>query len=270
MTNTIAISIITPCYNHGKYLLEAVHSIREYNWSVPIEHIIVNDGSIDEETIHVLEVIKQQGGIVIEQKNAGPSTARNTGIKASTGKYILPVDSDNTIIPTVFEMAYHIMESDSTISVVYTDAQYIGEKSGTWKVGELNKLRLLNRNQVDNCALIRRDDLIQLGGYDEGMPFKGNEDWELWLKMLFNDKKFYYLEEVGYNYRVLHNSLSNTESGPNHVVNKRYLVNKYQPYYATYAIQALEKVLQYEKKQKHIQENKLKSILKILLNKPVL
>jgi glycosyltransferase involved in cell wall biosynthesis len=264
-----AISIITPCYNHGKYIKETVSSIQEYEWKIPVEHIIINDGSTDEETTSVLKDLKQQGLIIIDQKNGGPSSARNTGIKAAKGKYILPVDSDNKIYPAVFEKAYNLMEQDSNLSVVYTDVQHIGERTGIGKVGKLNELSLLNRNQLDTCALIRKDDLVELGGYDEDIPFRGNEDWELWLKMMFNKKQFYYLEEVGFQYRTLSNSLSRTDSGPNHQINKEYIVAKHQASYAAYAIKAVEKINQYEKRQQYISRNKVKNIVKLLLNKPL-
>ncbi|WP_347159309.1 glycosyltransferase family 2 protein [Pontibacter chitinilyticus] len=264
------ISIITPCFNHGKYIQETVDSIRNYNWKIPIEHIIVNDGSTDSGTLNELNKLKRQDIIVIDQKNGGPSAARNTGIKAARGKYILPVDADNKIFPSVFEKAYDLLEQDSTLSVVYTDVEHIGEKEGVWKVGKLKELSLLNRNQIDTCALIKKGDLIEVGGYDEDIPFRGNEDWELWLRMMFNNKKFYYLEEVGFQYRTLSNSLSRTDSGPNHAVNKDYIVAKHQAAYAAYALKAIEKLTQYEKRQQYIRENRIRNIVKILFNKPIL
>lgn len=95
MYNTPIVSVIIPCYNYGKYIEQAIQSILEQsykNWEI----IVVDDGSDDEYTIEKLEELKKKYA-VIKIDRSGPAVARNVGIEAAKGKFILPLDSDDTI-----------------------------------------------------------------------------------------------------------------------------------------------------------------------------
>lgn len=95
MYNTPIVSVIIPCYNYGKYIEQAIQSILEQsykNWEI----IVVDDGSDDEYTIEKLEELKKEYA-VIKIDRSGPAVARNVGIEAAKGKFILPLDSDDTI-----------------------------------------------------------------------------------------------------------------------------------------------------------------------------
>jgi len=100
-----SVSVIVPCYEQAKYLPEAIESVvnQTYtNW----ECIIVNDGSTDN-TIQVAEFLIEKYNdkqlIIINQTNKGLPEARNCGIKASKGKYILPLDADDKLYPEMLE-----------------------------------------------------------------------------------------------------------------------------------------------------------------------
>lgn len=266
----IKISIITACYNHGKYIDEAVNSIKSHNWSFPIEHIIINDGSDDLETIKKLANLKDTGLTIINQQNRGPASARNNGIRISKGKYILPFDADNILRPTTIERAVSIMENDNEISVVYTNAWCFGENEYCWKPGKLDPDKLLSSNYIDACALIKKEDFVEVGGYDENIPFRGNEDWDLWLNLVLNKKVFYYLQDIGFEYRVLNNSLSKTESTPNQASINKYIVKKYATFYALYFSILFNEKNKYDNLKKFLTKEKLKSIVKILMNKPLI
>lgn len=90
---TNLISIIMPVYNGEQYIGDAIRSViyQEYtNW----ELIIVNDGSTDNTQKRIQEFADSRLR-VIEQPNRGVSAARNTGIRAMTGKYLCFLDSDD-------------------------------------------------------------------------------------------------------------------------------------------------------------------------------
>ncbi|EDM42976.1 Glycosyltransferase [unidentified eubacterium SCB49] len=263
------ISVIIPCYNHGAYLLEAVNSVQDFKCTYEI--IVVDDGSSDANTLAVLEQLKEKGVVVLHQENGGPSKARNTAIAVAKGDYILPLDSDNSINPLVFEKALDVLKANENITVVYTDAEYMGNKKGLWKVGQLDEAKIFISNQIDTCALIRKSDLIAVGGYDENKEIMSNEDWELWLKMLYNNKLFYYLEEVGFKYRVSEQSLSATIAKPKYKLLLSYLVKKYPLFYADSYKNILEQnALNKKKIRDYFKNNKIKASLKILLGRKVI
>ena len=98
------ISVIVPVYNVEKYLVQCIESIKMQtfeNW----ELILVDDGSQDNSGMICDEYAQKDNRIkVVHQKNRGVSTARNSGVKFATGKYISFVDSDDYIVPNFFEI----------------------------------------------------------------------------------------------------------------------------------------------------------------------
>lgn len=201
------LSIIIPCFNHGKYLQETLNSIELAKDKYPIEVIIVNDGSTEAETISILDGLERKGYFVLHQVNGGLGNARNNGIALAKGKYILPLDSDNNVLKPYLNKAIDIFEENELIDIVYGNAVYFGEKQGDWLVGEYNFFKLLEGNYIDACAIYRKTVWESIKGYDENMPVMGVEDWDFWLASSFKGFRFYYLEEACFQYRVLNNSM---------------------------------------------------------------
>lgn len=199
------VSIIIPCYNHGQYLPEVLSNLDPI--SSDYEVIIVNDGSTQDETLKALNIYRAKGFQVIDQVNQGLSAARNTGILNSKGSFILMLDADNTIEKSYIEHAVRAFEEDSAVAVVYSDAEYFGDKSGRWDVGPFNLQRLMIANYIDACAMIRKTILDELGGYDIEMK-GGWEDWEMWLRIALAGKKFHYIPQIGFKYRVYPTQMS--------------------------------------------------------------
>jgi glycosyltransferase involved in cell wall biosynthesis len=227
----IILSIIIPCYNHGKYLHEALQSIKNCG-ETPYQYeiIIVNDGSTDQPTIEVLSQLNSEGYTIINQPNKGLGAARNAGIRLAKGKYILPIDSDNKIKQPYLTTAIEAMEKDNSIAVVYGDAKYFGEKDGQWNVGGFNLQKLMLGNYIDACAVIRKEVINELGGYDEKMPIMGSEDWDLWLRIAIQGHKFFYISEVVFEYRVLGNSMVRSNKEKKAILLDEYMLKKHKDY----------------------------------------
>ena len=85
-------SIIVPVYNTEKYLKRCLDSIKSQTFK-DYEVIIVNDGSTDNSS----DIISKYPYKVINQENLGLSMARNNGVKASIGDYLIFLDSDDYI-----------------------------------------------------------------------------------------------------------------------------------------------------------------------------
>lgn len=91
------ISIIVPVYNVSEYLPECMKSIAAQKYD-NIEVILVDDGSTDGSGILCDQYEKEYKYVkVVHQKNAGLSSARNTGIRIARGDFITFVDSDDMI-----------------------------------------------------------------------------------------------------------------------------------------------------------------------------
>lgn len=102
------ISIVVPVYNVECYLNRCVTSIIKQTYS-NIEIILVDDGSTDNSGI-LCDNFKDSRIKVIHKKNGGLGRARNTGIRCSTGRYIMFVDSDDYIDNTMVENLYNALQ----------------------------------------------------------------------------------------------------------------------------------------------------------------
>lgn len=94
------LSIIIPIYNVEQYIRACVQSIFQQNIKdTDFELILVDDGTLDNSFQKIEDIIYSHKNIhIIRQQNAGPSVARNTGLKAAKGEYILFVDSDDLLV----------------------------------------------------------------------------------------------------------------------------------------------------------------------------
>lgn len=206
MTKPSNVSVIVPCFNHGEFLPEAVASVTNIKRD-DVELIVVDDGSTDERTRTEIDGITAQGIKVIRQENKGLAAARNAGILASEGEYILPLDADNRLRPGYIGHGIRILEANSQVGVVYGDAEYIGARTGRWHVGPFTRNQLLQWNYIDACAVYRRRIWEQNGGYDGTMPVQGFEDWDFWLGALEHGWQFAYVPEVLFDYRKAQESM---------------------------------------------------------------
>ena len=200
------ISIIIPCYDHGRYIDEAIKSV-EVHEKDNYEIIIVNDGSSDDFTNKRLLDLQDEGYHVILQENQGLGKTRNNGIRIAKGKYILPLDADNKIKAEFIDKALEILENNPQISIVYSDRQNFGIEEHVVIVEEFSLTKILIENYIDACAVYRKSMWEHIGGYDENMPVQGYEDWDFWLSAAEKGYSFYYIPKPLFYYRVVENSM---------------------------------------------------------------
>ena len=98
----MTLSVIVPVYKTEKYLKRCVDSILCQTYS-DLEVILVDDGSPDACPQFCDAYQKQDARVVVlHQKNAGVSAARNAGLDRASGAYITFVDSDDYIEPNMY------------------------------------------------------------------------------------------------------------------------------------------------------------------------
>jgi glycosyltransferase involved in cell wall biosynthesis len=195
-------SIVIPCYNPGAMLREALASVEKVRNQSVIEVIIVDDGSSDAESLRILKKAGEAGYCVMSQPNRGVGAARNAGIRLAKGEFILPLDSDNRLRDVYLKEGVSLLKSNLSLGVVYTDAEYFGEREGRWNVPEFDLLSLVRMNFIDVCALYRKSLWEEVGGYDEQMLSMGLEDWDFWLRVSLHGNRFAHVPKIGFDYRV--------------------------------------------------------------------
>lgn len=97
--NRPLLSIIIPIYNVEPYIEKCLQSIYLQIADLPVEIVLVNDGTPDH-SMDIAAKFVDEKTIVVNQKNQGLSVARNHGVEASHGKYVWFVDSDDWIAPS--------------------------------------------------------------------------------------------------------------------------------------------------------------------------
>ena len=109
----IAISVVVPIYNTKPYLVECIESILDQKINVPIEVLLIDDGSTDGCGEICDKYAARDARVrVIHQENQGLSVARNAGINAARGRYYAFIDSDDVVLPRFLQTLYDACEQN--------------------------------------------------------------------------------------------------------------------------------------------------------------
>ena len=228
------VSIIIPCFNQGQYLAESIGSVLASDYQ-QLEIIVVDDGSTDPETLSLLEWLDYPKTRLIRQENKGLAGARNSGIAAANGAYILPLDADDRIGPQYISQAVTALESDPKRGIVYCQAEKFGAEQGPWRLAPFSRWRMGLGNVIFCSALYRRADWQQVGGYDETLR-RGWEDWDFWLSLLELGRRVRCLDLVGFHYRKQATSMA---AGMGHQLKARLhfrMLDQHRAYFGWYGV----------------------------------
>lgn len=186
MTAIPTVSVVIPCHNHGRYLNRAVRSVLAQTFD-DWELVIVDDGSTDDSALISDELIRthpERRMRLIRQENRGAPSARNTGIRATQGRYVLPLDTDDVIAPEMLEATVAVLDEHADVAIAYTDPFLFVDDAVTpipyLPRPEYDPRLLLEQCIMLYCSLYRRGAWVTVGGYDETMLGAG-EDWDFWI-----------------------------------------------------------------------------------------
>ncbi len=199
------VSVIIPCYNQGEFLIEAVDSVLAQTFS-DLEIIIVNDGSTDHSTVELCNSYDDPRIKVLNTANEGLAAARNNGIEAASGRYILPLDADDKIGPPYISEAVSVIEASPRTGIVYCRAGLFGSVKGDWQLPDYSIEEMLRDNIIFCTALFRKEDWRRVGGYDTEMVF-GWEDYDFWLSLIETGVGVHRLDGRYFFYRVASDSM---------------------------------------------------------------
>lgn len=206
--NIPMISIITPSYNKGAFLEEALNSVLSQSFK-DWECIIIDDGSTDN-TREIGEqwALSDKRFKYYYKKNGGVSSARNYAITKASGTYILPLDADDNIHEDYLSKIVYAFQENPNLKLVSSRIQKFGYAHDEYVLPEYSYKRLLYSNCFSHCSAFKKIDWERIGGYDEEIP--SLEDWEFWIRLLDEKSEVLKIQELLFNYRKHKtNSLSN-------------------------------------------------------------
>jgi len=210
--NKPLVSVIIPAYNAERYLKTCLESVFSQTWK-NIEVIIVDDGSIDNTPKIALEFESQNVKIKF-QKNKGGCSARNAGIRMSSGKYLQFLDADDLISPEKIEKqvialeqnhlyvavcsTVHFFDGQDPLSIpVHRESKYLSDTNDTaaffsnlWGAhGQMSMVQtstwLIPRKLVDISGMWNENILL-------------DQDGEFFTRIVLNSMGIKYTEGINY------------------------------------------------------------------------
>lgn len=210
------VSVVIPCFNQGRYLDETVNSVLAQSYA-DFEIIVVNDGSTDEFTNSLLRDYLRPKTRVIHTENQGVCLARNSGIEAASGEYILPLDADDLIGRDYFRKAVQILDEIRKVGIVSCQLEFFGELNYRPAMPPYSLDVMLTRNELGPCSsFFRREDWQRVGGYNPNMKH-GWEDWDFWLSLIELGVDVYRIPEVLFFYRIRKGSRERSMTRDHHL-----------------------------------------------------
>lgn len=208
------VSVIVPVYNVEKYLPACIDSILRQTLR-DIEVICVDDGSTDScGSILDIYALQDYRVKVLHRNNAGYGAAMNAGIDASSGEYIGIVESDDIILPEMYETLYS-HASDKKLDVIKSDAFYWMETAGYCEKIHYDRLddyydlvleetdRWINFDFYMNIwtGIYRREFLLENDIRFHETPGASYQDNGFWIQTLTFCKRVMWLSQAFYRYR---------------------------------------------------------------------
>ena len=190
------VSVIIPTYKRPVALPRALDSVLKSTWE-NVEVIVVDDNNegdeyrIETESV-MMEYLHKYPNIKYEKHkvNRNGSAARNTGIRVSSGEYIMFLDDDDEFLPEkIFEQVLFMESHDDEWGACYTG--YLDIRNGKTSAKGLEKLEgnlLVNelaRNlfvHAGSNLMVRRSVVLEIDGFDES--FQRNQDVEFLVRIL--------------------------------------------------------------------------------------
>ncbi|MDQ0613769.1 glycosyltransferase involved in cell wall biosynthesis [Microbacterium sp. W4I4] len=194
------LGIVIPVWNtEGEFLDECIASVRAQTLECVV--VIVDDGSTNPSTLDALARFEQQGLRVIRHpENRGTSRALDTGAAALDTDYLMPLGSDDRILPTFAANVVRELDSDPEAGIVSVDLRFFGRATGVQRLPEVNGVAdLLFGNIIPGASAFRRSDWVALNGFAPGLRL--GQDWEFWVRLLATGKKAHVVHEPLYEYR---------------------------------------------------------------------
>lgn len=188
------VSVIIPAFNAEETIIACVQSVLEQTYR-SLEIIVIDDGSKDA-TKSIIEAYKKDLNldnlVVLSQKNAGPSAARNLGIKLAKGAYVAFLDADDRWDAEKIEKQIYCLQKNNA-ALVGCKCRIGNRKcncfSVTKKEVEISFTKLLYHNYFNTPSVVVASDIVKRINFNVNQRY--SEDYRLWLEIARRYKCIY-------------------------------------------------------------------------------
>lgn len=215
------ISIIIPVYNGENHIEKCIAEIMKQTYK-KFEVIVINDGSVDN-TKQVLDklALTDKRLKIVHKENTGVSDTRNLGIKMSNGKYIMFLDSDDTLKLNALELLHKHIEQKSNIDIIIFGFEVFGSNNRFNDTSVLKNLCNNNysKNKIIESILLTKDNIygyIWRAVYSKDLLTKNNIKFPEGIKLsedyMFLLNSVAKAEEIKIDYNEYYNYIINESS----------------------------------------------------------
>ncbi|HEV7759344.1 MAG TPA: glycosyltransferase [Acidimicrobiales bacterium] len=221
-----SVSVVIPVFAQPRYLRETVASARASQHD-DLEIVVVDAGSTDPRVDQVLATLDADVVVVRRATNGGVAAARNSGIAAASGRFVMPLDGDDLVDPTYVPRALDALQRHPGLAYVGCYSQNFGLLDTTYvPVGYVPDLMLFLHTDGRCTKLFDRTAIEAVGGYDEDLP--AFEDWDLYLRLAKHGFTGDVLPEALFHYRRHRESTVFTWSNDSRIELLQHLVRKHR------------------------------------------
>jgi len=209
------ISVITPAYNTGRFIEQAILSVKNQDYS-NIEHIIV-DGKSTDNTLDIIEKYEKSYNLRwVSERDSGSVEAMNKGFAMAKGDIVAWLDADNYYNPGAIKKIAKLFIQDPELEIVYGNVFILGKNQRLHiAVHPIN----FNTTLLKGCsavppqpgAFFKKELFFRVGGFNP--DYKVAYDYDFWLKVMKEKPKIQYLPICIGNFLIQKKGLSSNFFG---------------------------------------------------------
>lgn len=218
-----AVTVIAVCYNHERFVVECLDSIRRQTFT-DFELIVIDDKSSDASVELISSWIEKnfpQANFIAHHTNIGLCKTLNEALALAAGEFIGLIATDDTWLEHKLErQVAKLRELPADVALVFSDAEQMDEQGTTLPESFIQAHRPAGAGDDLHCfeqlaegnfipamaTLIRRSALKEIGGYDERLSY---EDYDMWLR-LADRYTLAFLPDIVARYRIVTTSMVRT------------------------------------------------------------
>lgn len=206
------VSVVVPYFRLEAHVEETIASVADQTHR-RIEVIVVNDGSLREQDALLSDLPVR----LVTQRNRGLGAARNLGFAVARGRYVLPLDADDTIDPVFVERCVTALEADDDLAYVGTWSRYVDEDGepipgadpGYAPMGNWAAITQQTNVAGSASALIRRH--LFDAGFEYSIDLTSYEDWLFYRRLRRAGHFGQIIPEALLRYRIRRQSMLRSE-----------------------------------------------------------
>lgn len=226
-TNLPLVTFLSPCYNHEKYVIQSLETVKNQTYS-NVHHIIIDDASTDNSVFLIENWIKEnnyQCTFIKHLHNKGISSALNESINLATGTYWTCVATDDYLHPERTEKFVAYLTENPDMGMVASDMQIVNDSGKEILINNTSGFlqnrtsyhpnftsqqfgsydSLLFDNYMPGSIMVKTSVFKNIGLYNENLQM---EDWDMWLRISAKYKIGFINEPLAYYRKHTHNSIN--------------------------------------------------------------